>query len=673
MRLPRALLPWLLIFASCTPRQEGESPAGSAPPEPGRQPRIDVVEALRADQASPRHPSDGAGRAWVESVEGRVPAARAGEPGSWTLVYEAGPLGIAAGGALFLQVSPFWGWSTPQALRPEVPGYTTITTSAAGVRLVPRTLDEQLLAIGIEDRALAQGERVRIVYGAGERGALADRFAERGSRFWIAVDGDGDGVRGLLEDSPAIDVLAGAPAQLLLTLPSTARPGEPVRLTLAVLDRLGNAGCAVVGEVRLSAAGAEVAMPERVHLEAEDGGRRTIEIRPLGSGVLRLKGEGPEGLAAESNPLQVASAGARILWADLQNHSGWSDGTGQPEDLLVYARDVAALDAVALTDHDHWGFLFLDQHPERWRAVAETVRAFHVPGRFVPLLGFEWTSWIHGHRHAVYFQDEGPIVSSLAPATETPRGLWRALAGERVLTFAHHSAGGPIAIDWTIPPDPALEPVTEIVSVHGSSEAPDSPKPIYAAVAGNWVRDALARGYRLGFIGSSDGHDGHPGLGHLASPSGGLAAILSEDLTREGIYEALRARRVYATNGPRILLRAVLGGYPMGAEIPVHGTPPGPIAGAPQGPITAVPPGTLVAQAIAPGELERIDVVRGGRAVATIDCGRERECSAVLELAELGSLPPEAGEFLYLRVVQRDGGAAWSSPFFFVPGLSPGR
>ena len=32
-----------------------------------------------------------------------------------------------------------------------------------------------------------------------------------------------------------------------------------------------------------------------------------------------------------------------------------SDGTGTPEDYFAYARDVAALDVIALTDHDHWG------------------------------------------------------------------------------------------------------------------------------------------------------------------------------------------------------------------------------------------------------------------------------------------------------------------------------
>ena len=95
------------------------------------------------------------------------------------------------------------------------------------------------------------------------------------------------------------------------------------------------------------------------------------------------------------------------------------------------------------------------------------------------------------------------------------------MRGESVLTFAHHSAGGPIATNWSIPPDPELEPVTEIVSVHGSSEAMDSPGLIYSPLPGNTVRDALGLGFELGFIGSGDSHDGHPGKAHLMSPGMG--------------------------------------------------------------------------------------------------------------------------------------------------------
>ena len=138
------------------------------------------------------------------------------------------------------------------------------------------------------------------------------------------------------------------------------------------------------------------------------------------------------------------------------------------------------------------------------------------------------------------------------------------------MTFAHHSAGGPIATNWAYPPDPVLEPLTEVVSVHGSSEAADSPDLIYSPVPGNFVRDVLDRGFELGFVGSGDSHDGHPGLSQIASGTGGLAAILSEDLTREGVLEALRARRTYATNGPRILLHASLGPRCAPAAGPQH-------------------------------------------------------------------------------------------------------
>ncbi len=651
--LPLALATLLACRGEAPPPQEvAEAPAAEAT---GRQPRTDMVDSLLADLDAVRHPADGGGRAWIEDAA-PVPAA---SPGSWTIRYEAGPLGIAEDGMVFFQVSPFWGWSTPQTLRPEAVGYTEVETTAEGVELVAETLDQQLLGIRVTGRALKAGEQLRIVYGAGEAGARADRFAERESRFWIAVDGDGDGVRKILADSPGVEVLAGPPARLLLHLPSTARPGETVRLTAAILDARGNAGFPWEGVLRLEGEVPGGERPAEIAFRAADQGRRSVELTVGESGVVRLTATAGD-LVAESNPLQVSGRGARILWGDLHNHSNLSDGTATPEDLYAYARDVAALDVVALTDHDHWGLLFLDQNPGMWERIRETNLRFHEPGRFVTLLGFEWTSWIHGHRHVLYFGDDGELFSSIDPTWDDPRELWTALRGRRAMTLAHHSAGGPIATDWSIPPDPELEPVTEIVSVHGVSEAADSPSVIYRPVAGNFVRDALERGYRFGFLGSSDGHDGHPGLGHLASPTGGMAAILAEEATREAVYEALKARRVYATSGPRIVLRTSFAGYRMGEDVPLVKTA-GATTAAEGGAVAGIPGDTLVVQAIAPGTIERVDVVRSGTFESVL-CGEQaRECSFSLTLTDL-----KAGEYLYLRLVQDDGGLAWSSPFYFV-------
>ncbi len=625
-----------LVAGGC--RATPPEPAAEATRSPNAQPEI--VESLREDLATVRHPSDGGGRAWLE--EGPDPVS-AGEAGTWTLVYEAGPEGIAVGGMLFLQVSPFWGWSTPQVAAEEAPGYTTVSTHAEGVTLEAETLGQQLLGVHVGGRRFERGEQIRIVYGAGAPGARADIYAERGSRFWISVDGDGDGIRGLLQDSPGVDVGPGPPARLALSLPSVARPGEAVRLNVAVLDAVGNAWPMVEGELELSAAGGDARLPATVRLGPDDRGRVVVELTATVEGTVTVEAQGPGDLRGTANPLVVSASLPRVYWGDLHGHSGLSDGTGTPEDYYRYARDVAALDVAALTDHDHWGMQPLSETPELWGGIRAQTKAFHDPGRFVTLLGYEWTSWLHGHRHVLYFEGEGRVLSSVDPAFESPLQLWVALRGQPALTIAHHTAGGPIATNWEIPPDPELEPVTEIASVHGSSEADDSPRVIYNPVDGHFARDALDRGYRLGFVGSGDGHDGHPGMAHLASPNGGLVAILADELTREAVLEALRARRVYATNGPRILLRATLDGAPMGAALEAD-----------EGRTR-----TLEVLAVAPGVLERIDLVRSGRVVRTFAGTGSRELRVTEPIAGL-----ESGEYLYLRAVQVDDGAAWSSPFF---------
>jgi hypothetical protein len=618
----------------------GREPAQDARPPGAPNAVFELAAEFVADRARPRHAADGGGRAWLaEAPPGGV---RAGQPARFVLVYEAGPLGIAAGGTLLLQVPPYWDWSTPQVEAEDAPGYTRVSTEAEGVSLAPETLDLGLLAIRVGGRALAAGERVRIEYGAGPAGAVADRYAERESRFFFGVDGDGDGVRAWIADPPAVDVAPGPPARLVLHLPPTARPGEPLTLRAAVLDATGNAGVAFAGKLRLVLP-PEVLGPAELELRAEAGGLARAELRLPSHGIVRVRAEGPDGLAAESNPCVVAPDVPRLLFADLHGHSNLSDGTGTPEDYYRYARDVAALDVAALTDHDHWGIPFLDETPAHWRRIEAAARGFHEPGRFVTLLGYEWTSWIYGHRHVLHFADESELRSSVDERFDTPPELWAALAGAPALTFAHHSAGAPIATDWSIPPDPALEPVTEIVSVHGSSEGFDSPQPVRDMLEGNTVRDALARGYRLGLIGSGDSHDGHPGLTQIAAAgSGGLAAIFAAEPTREAVLEALRARRVYATNGPRIVLEVTLDGAPMGASLP---------AGAGK---------ALVVRVAAPGPLEAVELVTSAGVVASTPGEGQRSLGFETTAPELAP-----GSWLYVRVLQRDGGAAWSSPFFF--------
>jgi len=656
-----------VLLTGCGGAAEGDdgSHSGRGANERPDTARWSQVEQFRADLTAERHPSDGRGAArFAAEPEPAV----AGQPGRWTIELTVDDLGIAEGGVITFMPEPFWGWSTPQTMRPTLPGFTEVTASRDGASLSAQTIggaEAGMLLLVVEGAALVGGDVVTIDYGAGPAGARADRYAGRESRLWIGIDGDGDGVRAMIADSPSVDVAPRGPERVVLLGPSIARPGATVRFHVSALDGWANAAPEVDGlpwraEVEIShmaPASMGGVIPEIVALDAHGFAAFDVIVPKTPGVVLRLTAllPLPDGSTTStiSNPLLVDADEPLILWGDLHGHSGRSDGTGSVHDYYTYARDTARLDVLALTDHDHFGPRFLDAVPRWWDEMREVTAAFHAPGRFITVLGYEWTSWIHGHRHVLYFEDDGAIFSSLDDEYDTPFELWDALRGRPAMTLAHHSSGNPIPVNWTYPPDPVLEPLTEIVSVHGSSEARDAPHVVAGSREGWFVRDQLDRGYRLGFIGSGDSHDGHPGLPHLSpgygwraatgrreelAGTGGLAAIRTDDFTRAGVLAALRARATYATSGPRMIVlvkRSANGG-------------------------------TLHVRAMGCSPIRSVDLVLGplvpGGAGTVLPVPLEREALDV----DLEISVPDAAErpYVYLRVVQSDRSAAWVGPFW---------
>jgi hypothetical protein len=191
----------------------------------------------------------------------------------------------------------------------------------------------------------------------------------------------------------------------------------------------------------------------------------------------------------------------------------------------------------------------------------------------VPLPGYEWTGELReGGHHNVYFYRHGrPIRRSSHTAAIADEPDWDTDLPH--ITDAHnayrstdtvitpHVGGGRADLVYH---DPYLEPVIEMTSTHGTFE---------------WfLRDALERGYKVGFIGGSDGYTGRPGAetpGYLERryAKGGLAGVYAEDLTIAGILDALRARRAYGTTGARIYVQVDADGHPMGAEVAVRALP----------------------------------------------------------------------------------------------------
>ncbi|MEL7210991.1 MAG: FG-GAP-like repeat-containing protein, partial [Actinomycetota bacterium] len=114
----------------------------------------------------------------------------AGTTHRFALIYEAGPEGVAPGGRIFPSPEMFWEWSPSQNQDPRADGYVTAEVLSGDARL---EADGSGAGFVVAGAALAAGDRVRFVYGAGERGARVDRYAEREAGFSFAVDADGDG------------------------------------------------------------------------------------------------------------------------------------------------------------------------------------------------------------------------------------------------------------------------------------------------------------------------------------------------------------------------------------------------------------------------------------------------------------------------------------------------
>ena len=106
--------------------------------------------------------------------------------------------------------------------------------------------------------------------------------------------------------------------------------------------------------------------------------------------------------------------------------------------------------------------------------------------------------------------------------------------------------------------DPKLQPLVEIMSQHGAFE---------------WFGQAyLRRGHQVGFTAASDNHLAQPGYtaprgGGLAQ-RGGLGGVLADELSRDALFDAMKAARAYATTGDRIILQATVNDGAMGQRVP---------------------------------------------------------------------------------------------------------
>lgn len=277
-------------------------------------------------------------------------------------------------------------------------------------------------------------------------------------------------------------------------------------------------------------------------------------------------------------------AGLTAYAGDLHNHCGISYGHGTIED--AYRNAQLQLDFATVTGHANWHDMpedpahVADYHRQGfarlrdgWEYVQDVTEAAHEDGRFVSFLSFEWHSMTYGD-HCVYYRaGRAPLEPASSGSLEELRQSLRDLAGQGLpgMVLPHHIGylKGFRGINWATYTE-ELSPVIELVSMHGNGEDDHAPRQYLHTMGprdvGSMAYAGLSAGHRFGFIGSTDHHSAHPG-----SYGYGRAMVWADELTREGIWSAIRERRTYCVTGDRIMLAVSLDGAPMGSDVVADG------------------------------------------------------------------------------------------------------
>ena len=331
----------------------------------------------------------------------------------------------------------------------------------------------------------------------------------------------------------------------------------------------------------------------------------------------------------------------RLFFGDLHRHTNISiclpRDDGCQTDAHRYALDAATLDFLAITDHTH------DLNPYAWWRIQSEADRFHIPGRYVPIYAYERSNFTEGGGHRnVYFLDRGWDINGSdyyyryqshtgqqMPNTDPDKSLYPWLK-ERgaAFTIAHTPAYAASRKrgTWDFH-DSEVEPVAEIFQGYRQSyERPGRSVPEEASL---W--HALAKGYRLGFVASSDHRSTHLSY----------ACVWATEKSRAALFEAILARRTYAATD-RIALDFRVDNTLMGGQTSHHADNL-----------------ALQIRALGTDTIDEIQVIRSGQVLDTL---RPRSRRVDVQYTDPSPLPGRS--YYYVRLQQADGNLAWASPIW---------
>ena len=285
----------------------------------------------------------------------------------------------------------------------------------------------------------------------------------------------------------------------------------------------------------------------------------------------------------------IGEATFQRYFGQLHSHTQYSDGAGSLESALDYVKnlpEIANVDFVAFTDHSNYfdsknnpnveaalydtSLVNDSDSSHSWATYKNTVAAFNAAnaGKKVAIAGFEMT-WSGGPGHINTFNTPGIVSRNNTTLNNKTKDaglqayyklLSQKEGANSISQFNHPGTTFGNFIDfgyW----DAVVDTRMYMVEV-GNGEGQIGAGGYYPSYE-QYIM-ALDKGWHVAPTNNQDNHKGRWGNANDARD-----VILTDDFTEDGIYAALRARRMYATEDKNLDLDYTVNGSMMGSIIDV--------------------------------------------------------------------------------------------------------
>ena len=295
---------------------------------------------------------------------------------------------------------------------------------------------------------------------------------------------------------------------------------------------------------------------------------KALAVLPASEGTKEQIGE----VCTFTYQAPVTLDGYQLYFGQLHAHTNISDGAGSVTEAFQHASQVDNLDFLAVTDHSNSFDNESDSRvdlgadltnvSDEWKQGHEAAAA--VTGKdFVGLYGFEMT-WSDGFGHINTFNTPGfesrsnSEFGNKSGATEGYQNYYDKLVevGSSLSQFNHPGTTFGDFQDFAFY-DPQVDQRITLIEV-GNGEGAIGSSGYFPSY--EYYTRALDKGWHVAPTNNQDNHKGNWGDSNTAR-----SVVLASDLTEEGIYDAIRNYRVYATEDNDLSIRYALNGNAMGS------------------------------------------------------------------------------------------------------------